>query len=48
MQQMILIADLIACLTCVGHHYANHQGLEGIYRWLLPVVFGAAARKPDT
>jgi len=25
MQQMIFIADLIACLTCFGHHYAHHQ-----------------------
>ena len=30
MQQMIFIADLIACSTCFGHHYANHQGLESI------------------
>jgi hypothetical protein len=27
MQQMIFIADLIACSTCFGHHYA-HQELE--------------------
>ena len=25
MQQMIFIADLIACSTCFGHHYAHHQ-----------------------
>ena len=37
MGQMIFIADLIACSTCFGHHYAHHQELE----WLLPVVFGA-------
>ena len=30
MQQMIFIADLIACSTCFRHHYANHQGLESI------------------
>jgi len=30
MQQMILIADLIACSTCFGHHYAHHQELESI------------------
>ena len=30
MQQMIFIADLIACSTCFGHHYAHHQELEGI------------------
>ena len=42
MQQMIFIADRIACSTCFGHHYAHHQELERVlYRWLLPVVFGA-------
>jgi hypothetical protein len=30
MQQMFFIADLIACSTCFGHHYANHQELENI------------------
>ena len=30
MQQMIIIADLIACSTCFGHHYAHHQELESI------------------
>jgi hypothetical protein len=30
MQQMIFIADLIACLTCFGHHYAHHHELESI------------------
>ena len=30
MQQMIFIADLIACSTCFGHHYAHHQELENI------------------
>ena len=24
----IFIADLIACSTCFGHHYAHHQELE--------------------
>jgi hypothetical protein len=28
MQQMIFIADLIACSTCFRHHYAHHQELE--------------------
>jgi hypothetical protein len=28
MQQMIFIADLIACSTCFGHLYAHHQELE--------------------
>ena len=30
MQQMIFIADLIACSTRFGHHYAHHQELESI------------------
>ena len=29
MQQMIFIADLIAC-SCFGHHYVHHQELESI------------------
>ena len=32
MQQMILIADLIACSTRFGHHYAHHQELESIIK----------------
>ena len=34
----VFIADLIACLTCFGHHYAHHQELKSIIQWLLPVV----------
>jgi hypothetical protein len=30
MQQMIFIADLIACSICFGHHYANHQELDSV------------------
>jgi len=30
MQQMIFIADLIACSTCFRHHYAHHQELKSI------------------
>ena len=45
MQQMIFIADLIACSTCFGHHYAHHQELESIIQVLLPVVFGALVSK---
>ena len=59
MQQMISIADLIACSTCFGHHYAHHQELESIIQvvavcriWCLvfklSVWYAAAARKPDT
>ena len=35
----VFIADLIACSTCFGHHYAHHQELKSIIWWLLPVVF---------
>ena len=43
MQQMIFIADLTACSTCFGYHYAYHQELESIIHVVvaLPVVFGA-------
>jgi len=37
----VFIADLNACLTCFGHHYAHHQELKSIVQWLLPVVFHA-------
>ena len=30
MQQMIFIADIIACSICFGHHYAHQQKLESI------------------
>jgi len=30
MEQMIFIADLIACSTSFGHHYAYHQEFENI------------------
>ena len=42
----VFIADLIACSTCFGHHYAHHQELKSIIQWLLPVVFCAVASKP--
>jgi len=35
----VIIADLIACSTCFGHHYAHHQELKSIVQLLLPVVF---------
>ena len=41
MQQRFLFADLIACSTCFGHHYAHHQELKSIIQWLLSVVFRA-------
>jgi hypothetical protein len=37
----VFIADLFACSTCFGHHYAHRQELKGIIQWLLPVVFRA-------
>ena len=37
------IADVIACSTCFGHHYAHHQELKSIIQWLLPLVFRAVA-----
>jgi len=36
MQQMIFIADFIACSTCFGHHYAHHQELESIIQHQIP------------
>jgi len=27
---VFFIADLTACSTCFGHHYAHHQELESI------------------
>ena len=41
----VFIADLIACSTCFGHHYAHHQELKSSIQWLLPVVFGAVVFK---
>ena len=41
----VFIADLIACSTCSGHHYAHHQELKGIIQWLLPAVFRAVVFK---
>ena len=41
MQQRFLFADLIACSTCFGHHYAHHQEFKSIIPWLLLVVIFA-------
>ena len=41
----VFIADLIACSTCFGHHYAHHQELKSIIQWLPPVVFRAVVFK---
>jgi hypothetical protein len=44
MQQMIFIADLIACSVCFGHHYAHHQELESI----IQVVAALKTKAPNT
>ena len=41
----VFTADIIACSTCFGHHYAYHQELNSIIQWLLPVVFRAVVFK---
>ena len=41
----VFTADLNACSTCFGHHYAHHQELKSIIQWLLPVVFRAVVLK---
>jgi len=41
----VFIADLIACSTCLGHHYAHHRELKSIIQWLLPLVFRAVVFK---
>ena len=45
MQQMIFIADLIACSTCFGHHYAHHQELESIIQVVAACRIGALVFK---
>jgi len=35
----VFIADLIACSTWFGHHYAHHQELKCTIQWLLFVIF---------
>ena len=41
----VFIADLIACSTCFGHHYAHREELKSIIHWLLPVEFRAVVFK---
>ena len=50
MQQMVFIADFIACSTCFGQYYAHHQELDSIIQMVAACdVSGfAAACKPDT
>jgi len=41
MQQRFLLQILLLAQHVSGHHYAHHQELMSIIRWLLPVVFRA-------
>ena len=45
MQEMIFIADLIACSTRFGTSMPIIRSSRVLYRWLLPVVFGALVFK---
>jgi len=45
MQQMFFIADLIACSICFRHIMPIIRSSIVLYRWLLPVVFGALVFK---
>ena len=46
MQQMIFIADLVACSTCFGGTIIPIiRSSRVLYKWLLPVVFGALVFK---
>jgi hypothetical protein len=48
MQQMIFIAELIACSTCFEHHYVHHQELESIIQVILLLSVGLpVANAPD-
>ena len=43
----VFIADLIACSTCFGHHYAHHQELKSIIQWLLQTGRITLSSTPD-
>ena len=45
MQKMIFIADSIACSTFSGTIVPIIRSSRVLYRWLLPVVFGALVFK---
>ena len=45
MQQMIFIADFIACSTCFGQYYANHQELKSLVGVLFPHINDDARSK---
>jgi hypothetical protein len=38
---MIFIADLIACSTCFGHHYAHHQEFKSVIQVVAPNTTGS-------
>ena len=40
MQQMIFIADFIACSTCFRQYYAHHQELDSILQ-MVTAIFAA-------
>ena len=40
-RRVFFIAELIVRSTCFGQHYAHHQELKSIIRWLLRLVLGA-------
>ena len=41
MQQMIFIADFIACSTCFGQYYAHHQELESIIQMVAACAYSS-------
>ena len=45
MQQMIFIADLIACSNVLGTIMLITRSSRVLYKWLLSVVFGALVFK---
>ena len=47
MQEMIFIADLIACSTCFGHHNAIHQELESITQVVAACRIWCRTHKPQ-
>jgi hypothetical protein len=47
MQQMFFIADLTACSTYFGHHYAPHQELESIIQLVVCPQTGLRTHNPQ-
>jgi len=42
------IADLIACLTCFGHHYAHHQEFKSIIQVVAACGIWCCGFQPST